>query len=116
LRGESRELDFTPWGGAYNRTPEDASAFAHRGELFSLKHTAIIGSDSSKAASDVARHWLMKSWMTARPWGSGRVFPNFPDPDLDDWGHAYYGANYEQLLRIKGIFDPDNLFRFHQSL
>ena len=116
LRGESRELDFTPWGGAYNRTPEDASAFAHRGELFSLKHTAIVGSDSSKAASGVARHWLMKSWMTARPWGSGRVFPNFPDPDLDDWGHAYYGANYEQLLRIKGTFDPDNLFRFHQSL
>jgi FAD/FMN-containing dehydrogenase len=116
LRGQSRELDFTPWGGAYNRTREDASAFAHRRELFSLKHTAIVDSDLSKSAPDPARRWLMQSWMTTRPWGSGRVFPNFPDPDLDDWGHAYYGANYERLLRIKGTFDPDDVFRFHQSL
>jgi FAD/FMN-containing dehydrogenase len=116
VRGESRELDFTPWGGAYNRTAEDATAFAHRGELFSLKHTAIVDSDSSKLSSVQPGSWLMKSWMTARPWGSGRVFPNFPDPDLDDWGHAYYGRNYERLLRIKERFDPDNVFRFHQSL
>jgi hypothetical protein len=94
---------------------EDATAFAHRRELFSLKHTAIVDSDSSNAADD-ARDWLMQSWKTARPWGSGRVFPNFPDPDLDDWGPAYYGANYDRLLRIKGTFDPDNVFRFHQSL
>jgi FAD/FMN-containing dehydrogenase len=116
LRGQSRELDFTPWGGAYNRTREDASAFVHRCELFSLKHTAMVDSDSSKSAPDGARRWLMQSWMTARPWGSGRVFPNFPDADLDDWGHAYYGTNYERLLRIKGTYDPDNVFRFHQSL
>jgi Berberine and berberine like len=75
-----------------------------------------LSTSSSKAAGDMARRWLMQSWVTTRPWGSGRVFPNFPDPDLDDWGHAYYGANYERLLRIKETFDPDNVFRFHQSL
>jgi FAD/FMN-containing dehydrogenase len=116
LRGQSRELDFTPWGGAYNRMREDATAFVHRRELFSLKHTAIVDSDSSKDAKDAAPRWLMQSWQTARPWGSGRVFPNFPDQDLDDWAHAYYGPNYERLLRIKGTYDPDNVFRFHQSL
>jgi FAD/FMN-containing dehydrogenase len=116
LPGQSRELDFTPWSGAYNRRREDANAFVHRHELFSLKHTAIVASDSSKATRDTARRWLRQSWITARPWGSGRVFPNFPDPDLDDWGHAYYGTNYERLLRIKGTYDPDNVFRFHQSL
>jgi FAD/FMN-containing dehydrogenase len=45
LPGHSRELDFTPWGGAYNRTREDATAFVHRHELFSLKQTAIADSD-----------------------------------------------------------------------
>jgi FAD/FMN-containing dehydrogenase len=50
LPGQSRELDFTPWGGAYNRTREDATAFVHRRELFSLKQTAIVDSDSPKAA------------------------------------------------------------------
>jgi hypothetical protein len=78
LPGQSQELDFTPWGGAYNRTREDATAFVHRRELFSLKHTAIVDSDSSKAAKDAAPRWLRQSWQTARPWGSGRVFPNFP--------------------------------------
>jgi FAD/FMN-containing dehydrogenase len=114
--GHSRELDFTPWGGAYNRKREDATAFVHRGELFSLKHTAIVDSDSPKAAKDAALRWLMQSWQSVWPWGSGRVFPNFPDPDLDDWAHAYYGPNYERLRRIKGTYDPDNVFRFRQSL
>jgi FAD/FMN-containing dehydrogenase len=44
------------------------------------------------------------------------VFPNFPDPELEDWGHAYYGTNYERLLAIKARYDPHNSFRFGQSL
>jgi FAD/FMN-containing dehydrogenase len=113
---QSRELDFTPWGGAYNRRHEDATAFVHRHELFSLKHSALVDVDSSESARDAARRWLMQSWLTVRPWGSRRVFPNFPDPDLDDSGHAYYGTNYDRLLRVKGTYDPDTVFRFHQSL
>jgi FAD/FMN-containing dehydrogenase len=116
IPGQSRELDFTPWGGAYNRVRDDATAFAHRRELFSLKHTAMVDSDSARAARDAAQRWLTESWKTVRPWGSGRVFPNFPDPDLEDWRQAYYGANYERLLRVKGKYDPGNSFRFHQSL
>src|SRR5829696_1787342 len=40
--GQSRELDFTPWGGAYNRVPADATAFVHREELFLLKHAVVV--------------------------------------------------------------------------
>jgi hypothetical protein len=43
------------------------------------------------------------------------VFPNFPDPDLTDW-RAYHGVNYERLTRVKARYDPDDFFRFHQSL
>jgi hypothetical protein len=50
------------------------------------------------------------------PWGSGRVYPNFPDPDLEDWARAYYGPNYDRLLRVKKGYDPDDFFRFEQSL
>jgi FAD/FMN-containing dehydrogenase len=113
---QSRELDFTPWGGAYNRIRDDATAFVHRRELFSLKHTAIVDRDSPESAKDAAQRWLTKSWRTVRPWGSGRVFPNFPDPALKEWASAYYGTNYERLLGVKATYDPDNFFRFHQSL
>jgi hypothetical protein len=44
------------------------------------------------------------------------VYPNFPDPDLEDWAHAYYGDNYDRLLRVKASYDPDDFFRFQQSL
>jgi len=116
MPGESRELDFTPWGGAYNRVREDATAFAHRRELFSIKHTVVVTAESSAAEKEAAGRWLTRSWRSVRPWGSGRVFPNFPDPELENWGYAYYGANYERLLRVKARYDPDNFFRFHQSL
>lgn len=114
--GHSRELDFIPWGGAFNRIRPDATAFAHRRELFSLKHAATVDADSSQAARDRAQRWLTKSWSTVRPWGSRRVFPNFPDPDLEDWRHAYHGANYERLVQVKQKYDPQTVFRFHQSL
>ncbi len=56
--GQSRELDFTPWGGAYNRVHDDATAFAHRGELFLLKHAVVVDPDASTAEREAARRWL----------------------------------------------------------
>jgi hypothetical protein len=115
-RGHSREVSFLPWGGAYNSVPADATAFAHRAELFLVQHLADIDPGASRAESGAPRDWLTRSWALVHPSGSGGVYPNFPDPDLQDWAHAYYGGNYERLLRVKARYDPGNFFRFHQSL
>jgi hypothetical protein len=40
--GELREPDFTPWAGAYERVPAGATAFAHRGARFLLKHGLTV--------------------------------------------------------------------------
>jgi FAD/FMN-containing dehydrogenase len=116
VRGQSRELDFTPWDGAYNRVRADATAFVHRDELFLLKHAVVVGPDASTAERGAARRWLARSWALADPWGSGRVYQNFPDPDLEDWAQAYYGTNCDRLVRVKARYDPDAFFRFRQSL
>jgi hypothetical protein len=42
VQGQSRELDFTPWSGAYNRVPADATAFVHREELFSHREDVTL--------------------------------------------------------------------------
>jgi Berberine and berberine like len=116
VAGQSRELDFTPWGGAYNRVSAEATAFAHREELFLLKHAVTVEPDAQAVAKEAALRWLGRSWATGRPWGTGRAYPNFPDPDLEDWPPAYHGTNLERLARLKERYDPDSLFRFHQSV
>ena len=114
--GQSRELDFMPWGGAYNRMPPDATAFVHRDELFQLKHSAVVNPDAPPRLKQAAHRWVSRSWASVHRWGSGRVFQNFADPELADWAHAYYGPNYQRLVRIKARYDPANFFHFHQSL
>jgi hypothetical protein len=110
---ESREVTFTPWGGAYNRVPEDATAFPHRNELFLIQHLLVTDPGTE---SRPARAWLTRSWAIVHPHGSGGVYPNFPDLDLEDWAHAYHGGNYDRLLGVKATYDPSNFFRFEQSL
>jgi FAD/FMN-containing dehydrogenase len=114
--GQSRELDFTPWSGAYNRVRGDATAFVHRDALFLLKQAVVVDPDASDAEREAARAWLSRSWASVHPWGTGGVYPNFPDPDLADPGHAYHGTNYGRLLGVKARYDPGNFFHFHQSL
>jgi FAD/FMN-containing dehydrogenase len=116
VAGQSRELDFTPWGGAYNRVPADATAFAHRDERFLLKQAVVVDPDTPATERQAARRWLARSWDLVHPWGSGGVYPNFPDPDLEDWAHAYHGTNLERLRRVKRRYDPGSFFRFPQSI
>ena len=111
--GVARELDFSPWGGAYNRVATDATAFAHREELFLLKHGIAV---EPGAPEQPAREWLRRSWETVHPYGSGGVYPNFPDPELEGSDRAYHGANLERLQRVKARYDPEEVFRFPQSL
>jgi FAD/FMN-containing dehydrogenase len=114
--GQSCEVTFTPWAGAYNRVRPDATAFVHREELFLVQHLLIVDPDVEATSGGSLQHWVTRSWALVHPWASGGVYPNFPDPDLQDWAHAYYGENHDRLLRVKAKYDPDGFFRFHQSL
>jgi FAD/FMN-containing dehydrogenase len=100
-------LDFSPWGGAYNRVRPDATAFPHRAERFLLKHDVAIA-PGSPAREPLAA--LRHSWELVHPWGSGGAYVNFPDPDLDAWDPVYHGSNRERLLRVKAAYDPDGVF------
>ncbi|GAA4609329.1 FAD/FMN-containing dehydrogenase [Actinoplanes octamycinicus] len=100
-----RQLTFTAMGGAYNHVPEDATAFAHRGERFLLEH---LGAPADR--------WIDRSWAITHPDGSGRVYPNFPDPALDDWPAAYHAGNYQRLTAVKQTYDPHRFFDFPQAV
>jgi Berberine and berberine like len=114
--GQSRALNFTPLGGAYNRVPADATAYVHRDERFLVEHVAVVDPEAATATRGTARQWVARSRACVHPWGSGRVYPNFPDPDLADWTEAYYAGNFPRLAAAKQAYDPDRLFKFPQSI
>ncbi|MDN3238154.1 FAD-binding oxidoreductase [Glycomyces tritici] len=104
-RDERRRLTFMPMGGAYNRVPASATAFAHRGERYLVEQVAEAGSA-----------WVDASWAIAHADGSGRVYPNFPDPALEDGPAAYHAENLPRLAAVKAAYDPGRLFTFPQSI
>jgi FAD/FMN-containing dehydrogenase len=101
VAGEARELDFSPWGGAYNRTTAGATAFPHRDARFLLKHAAVVEADGD---AEAARAWVDEAWATVHPYGTGGVYPNFPDPELEDPDRAYYLGNLERLRRVQAAY------------
>jgi FAD/FMN-containing dehydrogenase len=100
---EARELDFSPWAGAYNRTAPDATAFPHRDARFLLKHTG-------------SAEWAERAYAITHPHGTGGSYVYVPDPYLEDELTAYHGANLARLRAIKASCDPERRFRFPQSL
>lgn len=100
--GEERELDFSPWGGGYNRVAAEATAFPHRDARFLLKQTATV------AAGRQPGGWLAQSYALTRPFGTGGAYPNFPEPGLPD--EAYHLGNTGRLRRIGLAYDPLAVF------
>ena len=82
----AREVTFMPWGGGYNQVAPDATAFPHRNELFLIQHLLEADPGTAAAHHGPARRWLSRSWSLAHRFGSGGAYPNFPDPELPDWG------------------------------
>ncbi len=103
-----------PIDGALSRLPEDHSAVGNRGAATVLNITAAW----EKAADDKANiEWARTAWQDLRRYSTGGTYINFQTEDeADDRIHAAYGANYEQLVKIKTKWDPGNLFRINKNI
>lgn len=106
-------LQLQAYGGAVNRIAADATAFPHRSTLFNLQYIAHWSQASEEAAN---MQWIRGFYGEMRPFVSGAAYSNMCDVDLPDWQHAYYGDNYQRLVAVKSVYDPDDVFHFAQSI
>jgi FAD/FMN-containing dehydrogenase len=116
LRASAGGILLDAFGGVINRVPPDATAFVHRSSRFLAQSFATLPAGASAATAEANQRWLQAFWRSMRPWASGFAYQNYIDPNLRDWQHAYYGTNLERLVDVKTAYDPDDVFRFAQSI
>ncbi|KMO35654.1 oxidoreductase [Methylobacterium variabile] len=103
-------------GGQVKAVAPEATAYVHRRSDFILE---IEASWSPLDTPDVVarqRAWLAEYFAAMQPYVQPRSYVNFPSRDLPNWQHAYYGRNLPRLSAVKRQYDPDNIFRFPQSI
>jgi hypothetical protein len=104
------------WGGAVNDLAPDANAFVHRNADFLFKCEVLWEPEDDPDLIVANLDWVEGYHRAMQPYLAGGAYQNFTDRGQDDWPRAYYGQNLERLIEAKRAWDPDNLFRFPQSI
>jgi hypothetical protein len=100
-------------GGAIDRVPADATAYAHRGRRIMVNVASFYESEADKPVREA---WV-ESLTDALRGDDRAAYVNF----LADEGSArvrdaYPGGTWDRLASIKATWDPTNLFRSCQNI
>ena len=109
---QMRVAQFRVLGGAIDRVPGDATAYAHRGASIMANLVAFYEDPAEKPAREA---WVDEFARGLRTGDSAYV--NFlSDEGPERVRAAYPGGTWERLTRIKAQYDPENLFRGNQNI
>ncbi|KAJ0017717.1 hypothetical protein Pint_11313 [Pistacia integerrima] len=129
---EKTGLVFNPYGGRMSEIPASETAFPHReGNLFKIQYSvnwdeADIELEKNCTSQIRNLYNFMTPFVSKNP---RRAYLNYRDLDIginhhgkdsDDegevYGVKYFNENYERLVTVKTMFDPENFFRNEQSI
>jgi hypothetical protein len=119
FKGESGllQVTFIHSGGAANIPKRDATAFRWRGCVY---NAYIMIQWDEKWLEFNMRSFLDQMKPKLAPYGMvrGATYINFPDDSLKPEVHekSYYGMNYQELRRIKQMWDKDDFFHWKQGI
>ncbi|WP_199615645.1 FAD-binding oxidoreductase [Paenibacillus alkalitolerans] len=110
--GPSNMVAFDAYGGSISQVPPDATAFVHRKALFVLQYQSYWNQDTE---ADKNIQWIRQFRKSMLPYTCG-AFRDYCDSMIPDWPAAYFGENFSRLKKVKQMYDPENLFRYEQSI
>ncbi|KAL0300529.1 UNVERIFIED_CONTAM: Berberine bridge enzyme-like 21 [Sesamum radiatum] len=126
-------LVFNSYGGIMNQIPESATPFPHRaGNIYKIQYS-VNWKEEGEAADKNYINQIRELYSFMTPFVSNQpreAYLNYRDLDIgtsDNSRNSYeqgkvYGLkyfrpnNFDRLVKIKTIVDPDNVFRNEQSI
>ncbi|XP_042029333.1 tetrahydrocannabinolic acid synthase-like [Salvia splendens] len=121
------------YGGRMEEISESETPFPHRGGVLYKLADFTYWQDSAAADADKYISWSRRYYEYMTPYVSSsprEVYLNYRDLDLgvnnvvgetsyeqaSVWGKPYYKNNFDRLVRVKTVVDPENFFRNEQSI
>lgn len=100
-------------GNIQNPAFEKGSSFPHRGYPYFSELQAYWD-------SPVQEKKLLERFQQVQDVfnnnGIAAQYRNYPDINFTNWQNLYYGNNYQRLQQVKAAYDPNNIFRYQQSI
>jgi FAD/FMN-containing dehydrogenase len=101
-------------GGAIARIDDHATPYGHRKAQYVLN---VVASWPDATSDAVHIAWARDVYAAGDAHANGAAYVNF----LGDEGEAriasaYGEENFARLRQVKGVYDPENVFRFNQNI
>jgi FAD/FMN-containing dehydrogenase len=106
-------IEFDPFGGQVAQRPLSSTAFYPRMAQFWL---LFVSTWSDQSDTDANLLWLSTIWNAMRPSTSIYCYTGFVMLNLPNFLQCYYGSLLPSLEATKAKYDPNNFFRFPQSI
>jgi FAD binding domain/Berberine and berberine like len=102
-----------PIDGAAHDVAATDTAWSYRDARWG---SVFAGVDPDPANVGVVRDWSIGYFEALHPYSAGGAYVNMMMEEGQERVRASYGDNYDELARIKAIYDPDNAFRINQNI
>lgn len=126
-------LNLNAYGGRMEEISEEETPFPHRaGNIYKIQYSVNWKEEGDPAANkylDLIRRLYdyMTPYVSKSPRSS---YLNYRDVDIGTnrpdnsasydvasvWGAKYFKGNFDRLVKIKSMVDPNNFFRYEQSI
>jgi FAD/FMN-containing dehydrogenase len=109
------QVHIYPIDGVASRVSDDATAWNYRSSRWA---SVLFSVSPDMAHAPAMRDWVVNAWEALHPYSSkgGGGYVNFMMEEGQERVQATYGSNYERLARLKGQYDPDNVFHVNQNI